>query len=101
MRHRFSKEMLLAQLCSPLQRVYGPEITPPPSSNAVLTSTPAATQYAPQELKRKPNGEVTRLAREGYNLRDALNWSEDVYSEVQVIRLSVRISQAHCAVEHP
>ncbi|EIW81971.1 hypothetical protein CONPUDRAFT_152864 [Coniophora puteana RWD-64-598 SS2] len=31
----------------------------------------------------KPKGEVTRLKRDGYNLQDALGWSDDHYADVQ------------------
>jgi len=32
----------------------------------------------------KPNGKVTRLSRQGYNLSDALGWKSDMFNEIQV-----------------
>jgi hypothetical protein len=35
-------------------------------------------------LVRKPSGEVTRISRDGYNLRKELRWRPEFYTEVQV-----------------
>ncbi|KZT01430.1 uncharacterized protein LAESUDRAFT_763691 [Laetiporus sulphureus 93-53] len=83
--HRFDAERLLTPPPSPLRRVFDIELTLPIPSTALLDSVPAASKETPtgQAMIRKPSGEVTRLAREGYNLRGALGWTEGVYSEVQ------------------
>lgn len=70
------------------------DIESPPSHDIEGDSTPE--ELAPsgtmggtpgeERLIRKPDGEVTRIARGGYGLLDALGWTEDHYNEVQVSR---------------
>ena len=70
---------------------------PPPSEPPSPTTLPAPTgdrttppsSTPPTGLgattrMRKPPGEVTRLAREGYNLRETVKWADHVYDAVQV-----------------
>lgn len=76
MRVLFYPERLLPPSPSPARRVVAPEAVPPTVSVAVLLSS--------MESIPKPNGEVTRIGRGGYNLREILRWKEPLYNCVQV-----------------
>jgi hypothetical protein len=41
-------------------------------------------RVADDPLVPKPSGEVTRISRDGYNLRKELGWKPDFYTRVQV-----------------
>lgn len=86
MRHYFGAEHLLMLPLSPLlRREFSFETAAPvPSSTAFTGPSADVTKPINPQLIHKPSGEVTRLSREGYNLRDALGWTEAVYSDVQV-----------------
>lgn len=55
--------------------------TPPPLAYHVIYRL--TNDIAPGSIK-KPNGEVTRLARGGYKLQVELKWSDDKYQAFQV-----------------
>jgi hypothetical protein len=87
LRAEFSHERLYSGPLSTMRRVFDPEpngtvikVVNPPEPVCHEVVAPSMTA----ELIPKPNGEVTRLNRNGYNLLRALAWEPDFYSEVQV-----------------
>lgn len=71
--------------------------TPPPIAYRIVypvgTHTPKSTATNPfgcskpkskTSLKKKPDGEVTRLNRGGYNLQAELKWADELYQSCQV-----------------
>jgi hypothetical protein len=45
---------------------------------------PALHRVTGDPLIPKPSGEVSRISRDGYNLRKELGWKPDFYTQVQV-----------------
>ncbi|KZT11551.1 uncharacterized protein LAESUDRAFT_755190 [Laetiporus sulphureus 93-53] len=83
MHHCFDAERLLTLSISPLRHEYSLRAAIPVPSITFTSPSADPTPINPQLIIRKPKGEVTRLSREGYNLRDALGWTEAVYLHVQ------------------
>jgi hypothetical protein len=92
-RARFSPErVLISPTRSTRYTVFGPDNGNPrrPASSHIgptdifEDNAPALFRLPTDDLVSKPNGEVTRISRDGYNLRDQLGWKPDFYSEVQV-----------------
>ncbi|KZT04240.1 uncharacterized protein LAESUDRAFT_658145 [Laetiporus sulphureus 93-53] len=88
MRVCFQSERLVTPPPSPARHEFGPESTAPSLTAAVLLHS---CQTIP-----KPNGEVTRIGRGGYNLRDALRWKEALYTQVQ--NTVHRLADAHLQI---
>ncbi|THH11687.1 hypothetical protein EW146_g7956 [Bondarzewia mesenterica] len=70
---RFSPERLLIPPVLSVRTVFLPETDRQLASAVGNHVEPGST------LIPKPNGEVTRLNRDGYNLKSILNWAEDMY----------------------
>lgn len=77
--------------------------TPPPLAYHIVypagTHTPntsadpfACSKPKPKALlKKKPDGEVTRLNRGGYNLQAELKWTDDLYQACQASSLTINL----------
>lgn len=57
----------------------GPHSANNSAANPFAIGTPAVKAHI-----KKPGGEVTRIARGGYNLQAELKWTDDFYQECQV-----------------
>ena len=89
-RARFAPEPLLNPPSRALRKAWpqdSSEALPPPSPGSTPTrgSSPESDTDDPIEGSiAKPQGEVTRKARGGYNLEEALGWEHEIYVVVQV-----------------
>lgn len=62
-----------------------PPIPPNPSAQPKPPTNDRFTTPPPEELIPKPDGEVTRISRGGYNLEAAMKWNDHaLYTKVQV-----------------
>ncbi|KAH7906574.1 hypothetical protein BJ138DRAFT_1015980 [Hygrophoropsis aurantiaca] len=74
----FSQEIVVEPPLLTILTVFPPENDDPPPH------VPISSVAHPSGAKiPKPKGEVTRIARDGYNLLAALKWSPEKYVEVQ------------------
>ena len=84
-RHNFSPEHLVDTAVSLKRTKFGADLGFPKA--VVLTRAPPVLLglgSIDDQLISKPNGEVTRLDRGGYNLLKATKWEESFFEEVQV-----------------
>lgn len=83
----FGPEQLLAHPLNSLEIDYEPISEP---SKPYLDPIFQAVPYADRPRIPKPDGEVARLKRGGYNLEQQLQWDHTVYLQVMVGRPECR-----------
>ena len=97
-RARFLPEPLLTPPQSVLRLTFGqqngPRQSPSPAPSSPLSSPPPSRPttpspedreiFAPDDSIPKPEGEATRIKRNGYNLKAKLGWGTERYNEIQV-----------------
>lgn len=91
----FKKERLSTPSSIAYHNIYsvGSHTSSNHAANPFAVGTTAVSTSV-KALLKKPDGEVTRLARGGYNLQAELKWREEFYQECQV-RSSVLNQLAH------
>ena len=79
----FADELRLSAVILTLNKIWPQEPIVTKGDAGSLT-TPHSYHPSQNQKIPKPRGEVTRLSRNGYSLRQALGWDAEYYHKVQV-----------------